>query len=159
MRRRVFCLLLIRFLHCCQCSVGARTAWRKDVVWRPNDSEIRVMEGGSDAQNVGNGGVGGLEGGSSSMEARLCKERRRRERRERRARRQQRNSLISQMDGCIYEQAGVHHGVPDLLHHHLPPPAYTTLPGRGRPTACPQRNINPTQQHSWRENLPAFARR
>merc|ERR1719414_1400358 len=119
------------------------------------------MEGGSESQVVGNGGpVGGLEGGSSSMEARLCKERRRRERRERRARRQQRNSLISQMDGgCIYEQGGHHHGVPDLLHHHLPPPpAYTTLPGRGRPTTCPQRNINPPQ-HSWRENLPNFARR
>ena len=116
------------------------------------------MEGGSEAQNAGNGGpVGGLEGGSSSIEARLCKERRRRERRERRARRQQRNSLISQMDGCIYEQGG-HHGVPDLLHHHLPPPAYTTLPGRGRPTTCPQRNMNPPQ-HSWRENLPGFARR
>jgi len=94
------------------------------------------------------------------MEARLCKERRRRERRERRARRQQRNSLINQMDGgCIYEQGGHHHGMPDLIHHHLPPPpAYTTLPGRGRPATCPQRNMNPPQ-HSWRENLPNFARR
>ena len=115
------------------------------------------MEGGSEPQ-TGNGALGTLEGGSSSMEARLCKERRRRERRERRARRQQRNSLISQMDGgCIYEQGGVH--VPDLLHHHLPPPAYTTLPGRGRPSTCPQRTMAPPPQHSWRENLPAFARR
>ena len=117
------------------------------------------MEGGSESQIVGTGAPSGtLEGGSSSLEARLSKERRRRERRERRARRQQRNSLISQMDGgCIYDQ-GVHH-VPDLLHHHLPPPpAYTTLPGRARPTSCPQRPM-PPPQHSWRENLPAFARR
>merc|ERR1712115_499619 len=117
------------------------------------------MEGGSESQVVGTGAPSGtLEGGSSSLEARLSKERRRRERRERRARRQQRNSLISQMDGgCIYDQ-GVHH-VPDLLHHHLPPPpAYTTLPGRARPTSCPQRPM-PPPQHSWRENLPAFARR
>merc|ERR1712241_521323 len=117
------------------------------------------MEGGSDSQVVGTGAPSGtLEGGSSSLEARLSKERRRRERRERRARRQQRNSLISQMDGgCIYDQ-GVHH-VPDLLHHPLPPPpAYTTLPGRARPTSCPQRPM-PPPQHSWRVNLPAFARR
>merc|ERR1711936_1291760 len=107
------------------------------------------MEGGSEPQ-TGNGALGTLEGGSSSMEARLCKERRRRERRERRARRQHRNSLISQMDGgCIYEQGGIH----------LPPPAYTTLPGRGRPSTCPQRTMAPPPQHSWRENLPAFARR
>ena len=84
----------------------------------------------------------------NSMESRLSKERRRRERRERRARRAARSSLVNQMEGFMYEGMG---NMPDLLQQHLPPPAYTTLPGRGRPEVG-------RREGAWRAGLPGLTR-
>ena len=89
-------------------------------------------------------------GGRSGVDQRLDKERRRRERRERRARRQQRScQLVSQMDGYMYEGGCV----PDLLHQHLPPPAYTTLPGRARRD---DRREDRREGQAWSPRVPTF---
>jgi len=92
------------------------------------------------------------------------KERRRRERRERRARRQrQRQSdLVHHLDGYCYEGGGGCHPygdhLPDLLNSHVPPPPYTTLPGRGHgaiSSSCPA----PARAPAWRPSFPGFSRR
>ena len=100
----------------------------------------------------------------SDQDRREDKERRRRERRERRARRQRhrQSDLVHQMDGYCYEGGGgcLQYGdhLPDLLNSHVPPPPYTTLPGRGHgaiSSSCPASDRTP----AWRPSFPGFSRR
>ena len=92
----------------------------------------------------------------SEEDRRENKERRRRERRERRARRQRQRQedMMHQFDGYFYEN-GCH--LPDILNSHVPPPPYTTLPGRGSnvATAAPEQS----RRGTWRSALPSFSRR
>jgi len=107
----------------------------------------------------------------NTADTRNNKDRRRRERRERRARRQQRHSqLINQMDAYMYEGGvmGYPHPehLPDLLNSHVPPPAYTTLPGHGQARVYPPSPQGPVRippphpaPRGWRESFPGFSRR
>ena len=108
----------------------------------------------------------GQESSTSATEQdrRENKERRRRERRERRARRQRQrqNDMLHQMDGGHMYDAGCHGYVmdlPDILNSHVPPPPYTTLPGRGHGQVS---HVSPTRQNSrsgtWRAAFPGFSR-
>ena len=108
----------------------------------------------------------GQESSTSATEQdrRENKERRRRERRERRARRQRQrqNDMLHQMDGGHMYDAGCHGYVmdlPDILNSHVPPPPYTTLPGRGHGHVS---HVSPTRQNSrsgtWRAAFPGFSR-
>ena len=92
------------------------------------------------------------------------KERRRRERRERRARRQRQrqNDMIHQMDGYMFEGGcqAAYGGLPDILNSHVPPPPYTTLPGRGHGAISPSRHNSRagTGGGTWRSAFPRFNR-
>ena len=103
----------------------------------------------------------------SEQDRRENKERRRRERRERRARRQRQRQtdMLHQLDGHMYE--GGCHGyvmdLPDILNSHLPPPPYTTLPGRGHgalpgPPPPPPASSRHRSSSSWRAAFPGFNR-
>ena len=102
---------------------------------------------------------------AAGADSRQDKERRRRERRERRARRQRRQSqlLPPQLEGFTPYETGVCHPysehLPDLLHSHVPPPAYTTLPGRGMVPPPPPAPPAVPPSRGWRASLPPFARR
>jgi len=131
-------------------------------------ANVRVTNTPANVQNSCNGNSA-TTNTMNSTETRLSKERRRRERRERRARRQRRHSqLINQMDGYMYEGGCYPNGehLPDLLNSHVPPPAYTTLPGRGQgppcgafpPSGSPGR-IPPPPPRGWRASIPGFSRR
>lgn len=128
-------------------------------------ANVRVTNTPGTVQNTSNGNSANTNT-MNSTDTRQSKERRRRERRERRARRQRRHSqLINQMDGYMYEGSCFPNGdhLPDLLNNHLPPPAYTTLPGRGQggvypPAGSPTR-IPPPPPRGWRASIPGFSRR
>ena len=128
-------------------------------------ANVRVTNTPGTVQNTSNGNSANTNT-MNSTDTRQSKERRRRERRERRARRQRRHSqLINQMDGYMYEGSCFPNGdhLPDLLNNHLPPPAYTTLPGRSQggvypPTGSPTR-IPPPPPRGWRASIPGFSRR
>merc|ERR1711971_1014221 len=56
--------------------------------------------------------------------------------------------------------------LPDLLNSHVPPPAYTTLPGHGQARVYPPSPQGPVRippphpaPRGWRESFPGFSRR